>query len=102
MQSPTTLDTRIAGQTDSPLNPEKVEYKCSLLQFKPQSESSKDGVFVVGLPRTDKQSQTILSAADWIERIAQRHSELSKLFLDGFSKEDFEVLARNLREITKQ
>jgi len=82
-QSPKTLDTRIAGQTSDPI---QVDHTPN---------------FVITLSRTDKRNPTILSAADWIDRIAQRHSELSKLFLDGFSKEEFEVLARNLREITK-
>lgn len=51
-ESPKTLDTRIAGQTSNPI---QVDHTPN---------------FVIVLPRTDKQNLTILSAADWIERIA--------------------------------
>ena len=51
---------------------------------------------VSNLPR-----ETILTAADWIERIAQRHSELSKLFLDGLEAQEFRDLAAKLREAVK-
>lgn len=44
---------------------------------------------------------TIMNASDWIERIAQRHSELSGLFLDGFQAHEFRLLASKLREILK-
>ena len=57
-------------------------------------------IHIVVLPVVSRtQNDTILTAADWIERIAQRHSELPKLFLDGFSESDFRNLASKLREI---
>ena len=50
---------------------------------------------------TRRRFSTISTAADWIERIAQRHSELSGLFLDGFQAHEFRALAEKLKKMTR-